>query len=259
MLIVVSAWLHWMLIRMMKINDKLGYLASTALFALLAILFLGVLITSLGKDAIDMCVRVGFNWRHTGNYVGLIGGFIAYLLFALILITFRINHNLNWFMKFTHELTHTLVALLFFKTINEFVVRGKECYVNYKVGRYGIGYIPITLSPYCIPIYTIMIFPFRFAGDSHYMIIFDALIAFTYAFHMHSFMKQTRLTQSDITNCGILRSVSFLTFTHFAMVSLILATPKGGVLKALGRVFWEYPMQILVDPLSWSHKIINFF
>ena len=77
MLIMVSAWLHWMLIRMMKINDKLGYSASTALFALLAILFLGVLITSLGKDAIDMCVRVGFNWRHTGNYVGLIGGFIV--------------------------------------------------------------------------------------------------------------------------------------------------------------------------------------
>ena len=238
---------------------KFVYIASTMLFALLAVLFLGVFITSLGKNAVDICVRVGFDWRHTGNYVGLIVGFAAYALFALVLITLRISHNLNWFMKFTHELTHTLMALLFFKTISEFVVRGRECYVNYKVGKYGLGYIPITLSPYCIPIYTIMIFPFRFAGDAHYMIIFDALIAFTYAFHLHSFIKQTRLTQSDIENCGIARSVSFLAFTNLAVASLILATPKGGVLNALSRVFWEYPIQILANPVGWAQEIIQYF
>ena len=238
---------------------KLGYIASTVLFALLAVLFLGVFITSLGKNAVDICVRVGFDWRHTGNYVGLIVGFIVYALFALTLTSLKISHNLNWFMKFTHELTHTLVALLFFKTISEFVVRGRECYVNYRVGKYGLGYIPITLSPYCIPIYTIMIFPFRFAGDAHYMIIFDALIAFTYAFHLHSFIKQTRLTQSDIENCGIARSVSFLAFANLAVASLILATPKGGVLNAFSRVFWEYPMQILANPVGWAQEIIKYF
>ena len=131
--------------------------------------------------------------------------------------------------------------------------------MNYKPGKYGIGYIPITLSPYCIPIYTFMIFPFRFAGDSHYMIIFDALIAFTYAFHLHSFIKQTRLTQSDIENCGIARSVSFLAFTHLAVASVILATPKGGVLKAVGRIFFEYPLRILTDPLGWTREIIMYF
>ena len=244
---------------MRSILHKLGYIVSTVLFALLAVLFVGVFITSLGKNAIDMCVRIGFDWRHTGNYVGLIAGFVSYIICALSLMTLRISHNLNWFMKFTHELTHTLMALLFFKTISEFVVRGRECYVNYKVGKYGLGYIPITLSPYCIPIYTIMIFPFRFAGDAHYMIIFDALIAFTYAFHLHSFIKQTRFTQSDIENCGVAKSVAFLAFTHLAVASLILATPKGGVLKAIIRVFWEYPMQILTNPLGWAHEIINYF
>ena len=43
--------------------DKLCYILSTAIFALLALLFVGVLITSLGKNAVDMCVRIGFNWR----------------------------------------------------------------------------------------------------------------------------------------------------------------------------------------------------
>ena len=122
-----------------------------------------------------------------------------------------------------------------------------------------IGYVPITLSPFCIPIYTFMIFPFRFAGDSQYMIIFDALIAFTYAFHVHSYIRQTRPSQPDIQNCGLARSLSFLAFTHLAVLSLILAVPKGGVLKAVHRVFWEYPIDILSNPVGWFHDIIRYF
>ena len=95
--------------------NRLCYYAATALFGFLAILFLGVFITSLAKNAVDIWVRIGWDWRHTGNYVGLIAGFIAYILFAITLVTLKISHNLNWFMKFTHELTHTLMAILFVK------------------------------------------------------------------------------------------------------------------------------------------------
>ena len=137
------------------------------------------------------------------------------------------------------------------------MVKDRDCYVNYKAGP--IGYVPITLSPYCIPIYTFMLFPFRFAGDSHYMIVFDALIAFSYAFHVHSFIKQTRFRQPDIENCGIARSVTFIAFVHMAVISLIMATPKGGVLKAIHRVFWEYPIDILSGPAGWFHDIFRYF
>jgi hypothetical protein len=239
---------------------KAGYTLSTALFAFLAVLFFFVLIRSFWDNVVYAYNnRIMWSFSAKGNYMGIFCGLGTYLLFMCMLIIPRIKHNLNWFMKFTHELTHTLMALLFFKKINEFVVKGKECYVNYKVGKYGIGYTPITLSPYCIPIYTFMIFPFRFAGDYQYMIFFDALIAFSYAFHLHSFIKQTRFTQPDIENCGIARSVSYLAFTHLAVASLILATPKGGVLKAFARVFFEYPMQILTDPSGWVKEIINYF
>lgn len=238
---------------------RLYYIVSTVFFALLTVLFVGVFVTSLGKNAIDMLVRIGTDWQHTGNYMGLIAGFVAYALFAVLLRAFNMRHNLDWAMKFSHELTHTLVALLFGRKIYEFVVKGRDCYVRYHIGKHKIGYVPITLSPYCIPIYTFMIFPFRFAGDAHYMIIFDALIAFTYAFHIHAFIKQTRLSQSDIENCGIARSVAFISFTHLTVMSLILATPKGGVLKAIGRVFWEYPCDIILDPVGWAHEIIQYF
>ena len=237
--------------------ERFTYGLSTGIFGVLAVLFLLVAVTSLGKNLIDICVRVGWNWRHDGNYVGLFAGFAAYGLFLVSMIVPRMRHNLNWFMKFTHELTHTLVAVLFFAKIREFVVKDRDCYVNYKAGP--IGYVPITLSPYCIPIYTFMLFPFRFAGDSHYMIVFDALIAFSYAFHVHSFIKQTRFRQPDIENCGKARSVTFISFVHLAVISLIMATPKGGVLKAIHRVFWEYPIDILSDPIGWFYDIIRFF
>ncbi len=237
--------------------ERFTYGLSTGIFGLLAVLFLLVAFTSLGKNLIDICVRVGWNWRHDGNYVGLFAGFAAYGLFLISMIVPRMRHNLNWFMKFTHELTHTLVAVLFFAKIREFVVKDRDCYVNYKAGP--IGYVPITLSPYCIPIYTFMLFPFRFAGDSHYMIIFDALIAFSYAFHVHSFIKQTRFRQPDIENCGKARSVTFIAFVHMAVISLIMATPKGGVLKAIHRVFWEYPLDILTDPSGWFYDVIRYF
>ncbi len=242
---------------MRKKIEQLTYSLSTGLFGLMAILFALVLLTSFGKNLIDICVRVGWEWRHPGNYVGLFAGFAAYGVFMLFLIIPRLRHNLNWFMKFTHELTHTLVAILFFAKIREFVVKDRECYVNYKAGP--VGYVPITLSPYCIPIYTFMLFPFRFAGDSHYMIIFDALIAFTYAFHVHAFIKQTRYTQPDIEGCGLARSTTFIAFAHTCVLSLICATPKGGVMKALHRVFWEYPLDILSDPSGWFHDIIRYF
>ena len=236
--------------------EKAFYILSTGFYGLLSVLFVFVLITSLGKNLIDMLVRIGWDWRHDGNYVGLVVGFGVYIILAILLKAFRLGHNMEWFMKFTHELTHTLVAILFFAKIHKFIVMDRECSVYYEA---KVGYVPITLSPYCIPIYTFMLFPFRFAGDSHYMIIFDFLIAFTYAFHVHAFIKQTRYTQKDIKGCGKALSATFITFVHLSVVSLILAIPKGGVLKAVNRVFWEYPLSILSDPSGWFHEIIKFF
>ena len=235
---------------------KLEYIVSTGLFAILAVVFFFVLINSLVENTIYMCnprTGVGFTIYKTGNYMGLFAGFIAYVLFLGLLLLPRVRHNMDWFMRFTHELTHTLVALLFFGKIREFVVRDRECYVSYLTGP--IGYVPITLSPYCVPIYTFMLFPFRFAGDSHYMIVFDFLIAFSYAFHIHSYIKHTRLSQPDIVNCGKARSIAFISFVNLWVLSLVLATPRGGVINAIVRVCYEYPIKLLSNPLGWYTSI----
>ena len=240
-------------------NRGVGYVASTALYGVLALLFLGVLITSLFKNTIFMSTRSGLDWHYTGNYLGLAAGALSYILITVVLRKLRGGQNLDWFMKFTHELTHTLAVVALFGKISEFVVRGYECYVRYRVNRWGIGELSISLAPYCIPIYTFMLFPFRLAGDADYMILFDALIGLSYAFHVHTFIKQTHTYQSDITSSGIARSVVYISFVHFAVLALILAIPKGGVLKAVGRVFYYYPIDIITDPIGWAQEILQYF
>lgn len=233
------------------------YWAATCFWALLALLFFGVLLKSFGYDAQEMAVKLGLSASSSGNMFGLFCGFAAYAVFLLFLISPKVRHNLDWFIHFTHELTHTLVALLFFRRIEEFLVSGRDCHVKYQKSR--IGYVPITLSPYCIPIYTFMLFPFRYFGASQYMFAFDVMIAFTYAFHLHSFIRYTRYSQSDIEGCGLSRSTAFIAFVHFAVLALILSMPKGGMSKALHRVFWEYPYQLVTNPVEYFADIVKYF
>ena len=236
--------------------ERICYYLSTGVYGLLAVFFVFVLITSVAWNLIRMWLTVGSDWMVNGNYMGFFAGFVAYILYWAILKVFRLDHNLNWFKKFTHELTHTLVALVFFAKIHKFIVMERECNVYYEA---RVGYVPITLSPYCIPIYTLMLFPFRFAGDSSFLIIFDFLITFTYAFHLNTFVEQTSYSQTDIKGCGKALSTAFIAFVHLVVISLIVAIPSAGVLNAIKRVFWEYPVDILTDTYNWYHAVIKYF
>ena len=238
----------------------------TVLYLGLSAIFVGVIIL--------MCTENGFNHDEGRNmfititapldikaqysYSGYALGGMAYLLFLLVMRCVpNAWHNLNSFMRYlTHELTHLLMCILCFWRINEFVVRPEkeECWVSYKPGHFGKDLV--ALSPYCIPIFTIMLLPFRFWGGSsqpmslfgvgfNNMVIIDTLIAFTYSFHIHSFILQIRPREKDIQSRGLVRSSAFIFMVHLICIALLLAIPQGGVENAVSRVFREYPGAIL--------------
>ena len=53
--------------------EKAFYILSTGFYGLLSVLFVFVLITSLGKNLIDMLVRIGWDWRQCNRHVANLG------------------------------------------------------------------------------------------------------------------------------------------------------------------------------------------
>ena len=134
--------------------------------------------------------------------------------------------------------------------IIRFKVDAEDSYVSYSNGWFG--YHVITLSPYCVPVFTLALLPWRFTTGTAtplFLAGIDILIGFTYAFHVCCWVRQTRLHQTDIIGPGIVRSLLIIATVHILNFCLVLLTPSSGVVLAIQRVFWEYP-SLFVSSLS---------
>jgi len=170
----------------------------------------------------------------------------GFAVFFLVFIIPRLRHNFIWLMKFTHEVTHLFFAILFFRKINRFKVDENDSYVSYSNGWFG--YHAITLSPYCVPLFTLALLPWRFTTASAsplFLAFIDACIGFTYAFHVCCWIKQIRLSQTDIIGPGTVKSLLCICLFQIINLCLILLTPGSGVAKAIERVFWTFPSEFL--------------
>jgi len=222
-----------------KVFSTAGYILSCLILLVLVAVAVGVLVQAIEKESAM--------WR-IYRHVYFAAGFAAFFLLYLVP---RVHGNIKWLMSFSHEFTHLLFAVLFFRKIHRFKVDDKESYVSYSGGWFG--YHIITLAPYCIPVFTLALLPWRFttSGDIKlYLHIIDVLLGFTYAFHILTWIRQIRLSQSDIIGPGILKSILFITFFQLLFLSLVLLTPVSGVVLALKRVFIEYPSVILAPFIS---------
>lgn len=203
------------------------------LLAACVLLALGVLVKSIRLETVslDRIYLHGF----------LLVGFAAF--FFLFLFP-RARGNTRWMMSFTHEFTHLVFAILFFRKIHRFNVDARDSHVSFSSG--WLGYTPITLSPYCIPIFTLALLPWRFTtGNGFFLSVIDILIGFTFAFHICCWAGQIRLHQTDITGPGTVRSLLFITFFILVSLSLVMLTPSSGVQLALQRVFWDFPQELV--------------
>ena len=137
-----------------KALGVIGNVLSCLVLSALLIIAIGVLIETIKRETIST--------ERLMLHRNLLIGFAAF--FALFLIP-RVRSNVRWLMKFTHEFTHLLFAILFFRKINRFKVDDTDSYVSYSSG--WLGYHAITLSPYCIPIFTLALLPWRFTTGAH--------------------------------------------------------------------------------------------
>ena len=216
-----------------KTLGVIGYVLACLILAVLVAISIGVLIETIKLETISP--------ERILLHRNLLLGFVAF--FALFLIP-HIQSNVRWLMKFSHEFTHLLFAILFFRKINRFKVDDTDSYVSYSSGWFG--YHAITLSPYCVPIFTLAMLPWHFTtGTPVYLTIIDILIGFSYSFHVCAWVKQIRLSQTDIIGPGKVKSVLCIILFQIINFCLIALTPSSGVMLAIQRVFVDFPSKVI--------------
>ena len=94
--------------------------------------------------------------------------------------------------------------------------------------------------------------PWRFtlSAGSIYLTVIDALIGFTYAFHISCWAKQIRLSQTDLIGPGKVKSVLCIVLFQIINFCLVAMTPSSGVMLAIQRVFVDFPMTVVAAILG---------
>ena len=219
-----------------EILGKVGYVLACIVLGALLVIAIAVLVKTFNMETRSVArIRLHRN---------LAIGFASF--FVLFLIP-RVRNNTRWMMSFTHEFTHLIFALLFFRKIHRFKVDDKDSHVSFSGGWYG--YIPIALAPYCVPIFTLALLPWRFTtGNAVFLTVIDLLIGFSYAFHVCCWVKQIRLHQTDIIGPGVVRSLLVIAVFQILNFCLVVLTPSSGVARSMPLIF---PYNTFSLPIPW--------
>ena len=177
----------------------------------------------------------GMLFGNPDTYAWMLAGMAACAALSFIP---TINKNTGVIRIFTHELTHTVVCLMFFRKIHAFSVSHEGGAVQHSGGSRGD--IFISLAPYCLPIYSFAFAIIRLMSSESSLFIFDILIGLTLAFHIICYAKETRPKQTDIKRSGYLRSLLFIPTALFFNLSILLLTVSSDFGVAFITLFTKY-------------------
>ena len=168
---------------------KTVYIIGAALLCILLALTIPYLVKVVGIILMPQKITI---LRQLAIYQWVAVGIVAFAL-----IHHFVKKNMTWLETFSHELTHIVVALLFFRRIHSFHAE-EDSGVVYTSGEHEYGMAPMALAPYCLPVFTYLLLSIRCLMDFHGMWIYDILIGMTICFHFFCFKNQTGSYQTDI-------------------------------------------------------------
>lgn len=143
-------------------------------------------------------------------------GVVAYVVLRRLL-----KKNLTFLEVFSHEFTHTVVALLFNRKVHSFQA-GEQSGVICTSGKRQYALIPVSLAPYCFPILTYILLSIRWMLDFHGVWIYDVLIGITMGFYFYCFKTQMNRQQPDINQYPLLFSYFYIITIWVVNICLIL-------------------------------------
>ena len=154
--------------------------------------------------------------------------------FALRIIPF-LGRNSRVLETASHEITHMVLCLLFFKQVKSMKISSEGSGEVWHSGN-GIGNTFIALAPYTLPLFTFIILIFSIWGSAESMHVFHLLIGFSLAFHLVCFATQTSLRQTDITSQGVVRSFLYIALFLMFNLAIVLLSVKNGFTDAIVSV-----------------------
>ena len=182
------------------------------------------------------------------NRIGVLRQLSIYQWVGVGIAVFAVIHafvkkNMTWLETFSHELTHIVVALLFFRRIHSFQAE-EGSGVVYTSGTHAYALAPMALAPYCLPIFTYLLLSIRCLIDSHGIWIYDVLIGMSICFHFFCFKLQIGNYQTDINQYPL--SFSYLYIVTALLINIcviwVAFFPQYNVYTSLGRLVtsvWE--------------------
>lgn len=205
-----------------------------------------ILLIALGVTEIIPVIKWSIGHYIIYKWVGV--GMAAYFVLSIIRI---FNKNLEWLRTFSHELSHTIVGMMFLRKIHSFEAGEGEGEMSHS-GGLRFGTIFISLAPYCLPIFTYLLLFLRELGAQNSLYIFDIMIGFTAAFHIGCFRRQIGTHQTDITSVGVLRSYLFIFAMWTVNLTILLLSIRYGVIDAFKTLAINYYDQIVI---WWKYAV----
>ncbi len=158
-----------------------------------------------------------------------------------------IKSNLQWFETFTHELTHTLVAILFLRRIHSFEAKNDSGLITTSGNDKTL--IFVDLSPYCFPIYTYILLAFRSICSTTFLWCIDIIIGISIAFHANTWKNQIGNYQTDINKRPLYFSYTYIaTAILFNICTIIVAYWSS---KNVFTALWYVCKEIIGQFIFW--------
>ena len=227
-----------------------AYAAWTILVALLLVLTVPYLLHVLGIAFMPKSVGL---LRQLGLYQWVAVGIVAYAAVyqALRRSGGHMWKNLLWFETFSHEFTHTIVAILLLREVHSFHAE-KSSGVISTSGRQDWLRPVVSLAPYCLPIYTYGLLALRSLMDFHGLFIFDIIIGLSIAFHVVNFWKDTSPRQPDINQHPLLFSYLYIAAALSINLAVVWVSffPAYNVFTSFWRLLCAQGSN-LIAPLHW--------
>ena len=152
-----------------------------------------------------------------------LGGFAIF-----IPLWFALLRKAAFFSTFEHELTHLIVGILFLKKPAGFSANDKGSGTTV---LHGSNFI-ITLSPYFLPTFTLILCPAYFVIRPAYHPYYYSVLGFITSYHILSTVDELSLGQPDIRESGRIFSIVFLMFANLFIYGSLLSLLAGGIPEA---------------------------